>query len=72
MRKSYPCVSVGWRAMATIKRENTAEAVLQPISRVYPTKGAAQEFVEQAHKAGMADAYLQEVVRPERKELGII
>jgi hypothetical protein len=31
-------------------------------------KSAAQDFVEQARKT-MPDAYLQEVVRPERKEL---
>ena len=68
-RKFIPRVTVGYRVIATVDRDG--EPALLPISRIFHAKKAGEEFVEQARKAGHADAYLQEVVRPERKEVAI-
>jgi hypothetical protein len=66
-RKVYDRVTVGWRVIG-LKRNEDGTETLQPLSRVYHSKPAAQEFVELARQQGFKEPYVAEVSRPERYE----
>jgi hypothetical protein len=60
---------VGWRVIATAAARPGDNPSLIPVSRIFHSKDAAQDFAAAAKAAGMSDAYIAAVIRPERKEL---